>query len=76
MHDWKSTNDPGTKKRSWQLLIASAEESQGPESPIIHTGNKADLFNYTQYVTARVSHKLDATRGISFYLILTSPALM
>lgn len=64
------------KKKKLAALNASAEESQGPESPIIHTGNKADLFNYTQYVTARVSHRFDATGGISFYLILTSHTLM
>lgn len=64
VHDWKRANNPGPKKKNLAALNASAEESHGPERLVVHTGNKADLFNYSQYVSARVSHKSDATKGI------------
>lgn len=61
----KEQTIPGLKKKNLAALNASAEESHGPESLIVHAGNKADLFNDSQYVSARVSYKSDGAKGIS-----------
>lgn len=68
VHDWKRANNPRPQKKNLAALNASAEESRGPESLIVQAGNKADLFNYSQYVSARVSYKSDATEGIGISL--------